>query len=60
LRPAEPLIGVLERLRSRVDTRPGDRPLTADLDQVCRLLREGTLLDGLDPYLASLDPRRNS
>ncbi len=58
LKPSEPLARVLERLREHVDTRPGDRPLTADLEITCDLVAGGELLDGLDPYLAPLVTRR--
>ena len=57
LRPSAPLALVLERLRAAVDTSPGDRPLTADLDVVCGLVRGGGLLADLDPYLDPLNPR---
>jgi histidine ammonia-lyase len=57
LRPAEILVGVLDRLRAHVDPRPGDRPLTADLGRVCRLVRGGELLAGLEAHLEPLASR---
>ncbi len=55
LRPADPLDGVLARLREHVDLTPGDRPLTDDLTRVCSLLRGDELLAGLDRHLAPLE-----
>jgi histidine ammonia-lyase len=60
LRPAAPLLGVLDRLRDQIDTSPGDRPLTADLAIVGALVRRGDLLAGLDAHLAPVTERRTT
>ncbi len=52
LRPATPLVGVLACLREAIDLTPGDRTLTADLETVVGLIRDGRLIEDLDTALA--------
>ncbi len=54
MRPAPALELVLAGLREAVDLGPGDRSLTADLQDVQQLIRDDALLAGLDDHLVPL------
>lgn len=61
LQPAAPLAEILGRLRSSVELKPGDRPLSEDLQAVCGMLRDGSLLDDTAAAaIAELRPERRS